>query len=201
MRQRTRGGTARAILAAAGVLCAAAATAAAEEPAGSPYGDLGQAFIALAVFAVILVILGKYAWKPVIGQLQRREEEIGARLRDSERREQEAKELEAEYRARLDRAETEAKQVLAQSLEEAAKAREEMLAAAREEGSRSIEAAKEEIEQFKRSALEDLQQSTANLAVEIAGELLHEELNPPKQKQLMERSLARIRSRAESEAG
>jgi F-type H+-transporting ATPase subunit b len=168
---------------------------------GSRTGDLGQAVVALLVFAGVLFILGRFAWKPVIAQLKRREEEIVDRLRDSERREREAEELEASHRARLDRAEAEAKQILAKSLEEAAQAREEMLAAARDQGAKTIEGAKAEIEQFKQAALADLQQAMAGLAVDIAGEIIREELSPEKQHDLIEASLERIRNRAERDAG
>jgi len=197
-------GIASAGLAGAAAWLLAAAPALAEEgPAetGAPYGDLGQAFMVLAVFGGLMFILGKYAWKPIIAQLQRREKEIGERIKDTERRSREAKELEAHYHARLDRADAEAKQLLAKSLEEAAKAREELLAAAREEGNRTIGSAKSEIELFKKAAIEELQQATAGMAVSIAGEILRDQLSPEKQKELLEQSLRRIRIRTDKEGG
>jgi len=187
------------VMAAAAVVLCAAGSAWAEGQKGSPRGDLGQALTLLVIFAVVLLVLGRFAWKPVLSQLQRREQEISERLRDSARREREAKDLEAHYRARLAQAESEAKQALAKGLEEAAQAREEMLSAAREEGSKSIEAAKTEIDRFKKAALEDLQQATASLAVEIAGEIIREELSAEKQAAMADQSLQRIRERAARE--
>jgi F-type H+-transporting ATPase subunit b len=182
-------------------LLAAAPARAAQDQAekGQPYGDLGQALMILFVFAGLLLILGKYAWKPIIGQLQRREKDIAERIQDTERRNREAKELEAHYKASLDRAEAEAKQILARNLEEAARAREDLLAAARQEGNRTIEAAKAEIEMFKRAAIEDLQQATAGMAVSIAGEILQQQLTPEMQEKLVEQSLTRIRASTERE--
>jgi F-type H+-transporting ATPase subunit b len=184
-------------------LLAAAPARAAQDQAekGQPYGDLGQALMILFVFAGLLLILGKYAWKPIIGQLQRREKDIAERIQDTERRNREAKELEAHYKASLDRAEAEAKQILARNLEEAARAREDLLAAARQEGNRTIEAAKAEIEMFKRAAIEDLQQATAGMAVSIAGEILQQQLTPEMQEKLVEQSLTRIRASTEREGG
>jgi len=192
-----------------GRLCAAAAILLFEQIAlaepggeghgvqGKPYGDLGQALMILLVFAGLLFILGKYAWKPIIAQIQRREKEIGEQVQDTERRNRQAKELEAHYRSQLDRAEAEAKQMLAKSLEEAAKTREELLASARDEGNRTIEAAKAEIEVYKKAALDELRQATANMAVNIAGEIIQEKLSPEKQEQLVEESISRIRLRTE----
>jgi len=184
-------------------LLAAAPARAAQDQAetGQPYGDLGQALMILFVFAGLLLILGKYAWKPIIGQLQRREKDIAERIQDTERRNREAKELEAHYKASLDRAEAEAKQILARNLEEVARAREDLLAAARQEGNRTIEAAKAEIEIFKKAAVEELQQATADMAVSIAGQILQQQLTPEKQEALVEQSLTRIRASTEREGG
>ena len=191
------------VLAGAVWLLAAAPARAAQDQAekGQPYGDLGQAFMILFVFGGLLLILGKYAWKPIIGQLQRREKDITERIQDTERRNCEAKELEAHYKASLDRAEAEAKQILARNLEEAARAREDLLATARQEGNRSIETAKAEIEMFKRAAIEELQQATAGMAVSIAGEILQQQLTPEMQEKLVEQSLTRIRASTEREGG
>ena len=184
---------------AAWMLATAPALAAEEAELSERAGNLGQAFMILAVFAGLLLILGKYAWKPIIHQLQRREKDIGERIQDTERRNREAKELEAHYKASLDRADAEAKQILAKNLEEATRAREELLAAARDEGNRTIEAAKTEIEVFKRAAIEELQQATAGMAVSIAGEILKQQLTPENQEALVEQSLARIRDRTRRE--
>jgi len=184
---------------AAWMLATAPALAAEEAELSERAGNLGQAFMILAVFAGLLLILGKYAWKPIIHQLQRREKDIGERIQDTERRNREAKELEAHYKASLDRADAEAKQILAKNLEEATRAREELLTAAREEGNRTIEAAKTEIEVFKRAAIEELQQATAGMAVSIAGEILQQQLTPENQEALVEQSLARIRDRTRRE--
>ena len=180
------------LAAACAVVLCAAAPAGAGEDAGGRVGDIGQALVTLAIFAVLLFVLGKWAWKPVIAQLKRREEEIGEQIQDTERRQREAKVLEAEYRARIEHAEAEAKQIVARSVEEAASAREEMLATAREEGTKSIEAARTEIEHFKQAAIEDLQQAMAGLAVDVAAEIIREELGQETHDRLVEESLSRI---------
>ena len=191
------------LVAAVLLLTAAPALAGGEPPEhaaqGKPYGDLGQALMILAVFAGLLFILAKYAWKPIIAQINRREKEIGEQIQDAERRNRKAKELEAEYQARLERADAEAKQLLVKATEEANKAREDLLASARDEGGKTIEAAKEEIEVYKKAALEELRQATANMAVNIAGEIIQEKMSPEKQEKLLEQSISRIRLRTERE--
>ena len=186
------------LIVAAATMLFAAAPAAAET--GSPVGDLGQAITALAIFALLAVILGKWAWRPVIGQLRRREQEIGETIRDAERRRKEAGELQTDYRARMDRAENEAKQYLAKELEQANQRRQEMLAAARGEGRKAIETAEAEIQALKQGALRDLQQTTAELAVSIAGEIVRKEIDAEQHQRLIEESLERICSRLEKKS-
>lgn len=184
----------------AGVAAALAVAAPAWARSGSGrIGDIGQAVFSLAVFALLATILGKWAWKPIIAQLRRREETIGQRLRDTERLEKEARDLEAAYRARMARADDEAKEHLARKHAEAAQERENILAAAREQGKDVLQAAESEIERLKREAVRDLQETTAQLAVDIAGEILQEKLDAQDHQRLMAQSLERVRQRVEKQ--
>jgi F-type H+-transporting ATPase subunit b len=194
--RRARAGRFGWIVAAAVLLCAAPAWA---ESAGSRTGDVGQALAALAIFALLALILGKYAWKPVIAQLRRREEEIGERIRDTDRRQREAQELHQQYQAKMDHADEDARTYLAEQLQQANQRRDELLAAAREQGREAIEAAEAEIDLLKRNALHDLQETTAELAVDIAGEVIREELDGEQHARLMDESLRRIRDRVAEE--
>ena len=74
--------------------CLIAQTAFAGEGGGGLYfGDLGQALAALGIFLLLLGILGKWAWKPIIEQLRTREERIERAVADAEKRHQDAKDL------------------------------------------------------------------------------------------------------------
>ena len=58
------------------LLIAGIAQAAGEDGQFNP-GDLGQAIIAIAIFLLLLLVLGKFAWGPIIAQLRSREDRIG----------------------------------------------------------------------------------------------------------------------------
>src|SRR5882762_814169 len=65
--------------------------AAEEAPALSPFaGNLGNAIWTLAIFVIVVVVLGKFAWGPVLGLLQEREEFIHRALSDAKRDRDEA---------------------------------------------------------------------------------------------------------------
>ena len=180
----------------AGVLAALWAPVSAfgdEGGAGFYAGDLGQAIAALVIFIVLLAILGRWAWKPLIVQLRRREESIANTIERSEAQQREAEDLLNHYRSRLERAEAEAKGLLDGGRRQAATEREEILVAARVEAQQATARAREEIEQAKRTALEDLQQTTAQLAAEIAERVLATNLDQAEHDRLMEDALGEIR--------
>jgi len=180
----------------AGVLIALGASASAFAGEGKVEfypGDLGQAIAALLIFIALLAILGRWAWKPLIVQLRRREESIANTIERSEAQQREAEDLLKHYRSRLESAEAEAKGLLDSGRRQAATEREETLAAARAEAQQAAARAREEIEQAKRTALEDLQHTTAQLATEIAERVLAGNLDEAEHNRLMEDALGEIR--------
>jgi len=188
-------------LAFAAVLAAPAACAlAAGEAPASRYGDWGQAIYAIVVFLLLAAILGKWAWKPIIAEMRRREEEIARNVRQAEQRRKEADELEGKYRARLAQVEQEARHALSEAAKEAQQSREEILAKAREEARRHVAGAEAEIESLKDEAIKDLRETTAGLAARIAGQIIYEELDPAAHQKLVDRSLERIREGVEKQS-
>ena len=156
-------------------------------------GDLGQAIAALLIFIVLLAILGRWAWKPLIVQLRRREESIASAIERSEAQQREAEDLLNHYRSRLESVEVEAKGLLDRGRRQADTEREEILAAARADAQQATARAREEIERAKRTALEDLQRTTAQLATEIAERVLVANLDEAQHDRLMEDALGEIR--------
>lgn len=177
-------------------LCAAPALGAED----APYvGDLGQAIATVVIFGVLLVILARYAWKPVLTQVHRREEGVSRQLEDAARHEQQAKDLLALYRAKLDAAESEARTILAESREQASEAQEKALAAAREEARRLTREVHEELDRARRDLQAKLDDRTAELAAEIAAQVLREELTDEQHDRLIADSLREIRQHVERE--
>jgi F-type H+-transporting ATPase subunit b len=168
---------------------------AAEAPPPTNVGDVGHAIAALAIFGILLAILGRFAWKPLLAQLRRREESIAEALRSSQQREAEAQELLKFYRARMERAETDATEVVTRGRKEAAATREEVLSAARQEAVRTIAEARRDIAGAKEAALRELRVTVAELAVDLAEQVLQKTLTEADQARLVEESLADIRRR------
>lgn len=182
-------------LAAAPVLLGAGPVLAAEGGGFDP-GDLGQAIAAVVIFFLLLLVLGKWAWKPIVSQLRQREQEIAETVNRAEKREKESQELLAQYKARLDRAEGDSQEVLAKARKGAAEAREEILDAARGEAQKFAEETRQEIDQAKQKALHELHDAAATLATDLAGRILRKTLKPEDHRELLQESLAEIRKNA-----
>jgi F-type H+-transporting ATPase subunit b len=163
-------------------------------------GDIGQAVAAILIFLVLLGILGKFAWKPIIAQLRQREEGVAKQLAEAEKQQKESQELLAEYRARLDRAESDAQRLVEDSRKQAARDRQKLLDQAQGEVEKQSQQMKREIEQAKKQALRELHAQTAELAADIAASVLSTQIDEQMHRKLVDGSLAQIRTHARENA-
>lgn len=131
-------------------------------------------------FLIVLFILAKYAWKPIMNSLKEREDSIedALRLADKTRREMEDLKLDNEKLLK------EAKEERDALLREARKIKEGMIQEAKEkaniEAGRIVESAKERIDNEKRAAMADIKHTIANYSLEIAEKIMKEELKDKK---------------------
>ncbi|PZX16756.1 F-type H+-transporting ATPase subunit b [Breznakibacter xylanolyticus] len=141
-------------------------------------------------FLILLFLLTKYAWKPIIHALRVREETIAYSLREAERARQEMVNIEKTQKQILDQARVERDEMI----KEAKEIRDKLVMEARDvaklEAQKILSAAKSQLEQDKRAAIEDLKKQVALLSVDIASRLLQQELSDPeKQKGLIKNYL------------
>lgn len=177
----------RVVVGTTAVLAAPSMAAAAES--GTPYpGDLGQAVATLLIFVALLAILGKYAWKPIVTQLQRREEDIASKIDDARKRRAEADELAGEYGEKLEHIGLKVDEMLAEGRKEIEKQRKEILAATHDEARQTLHRAQEDIAAAGQAARRDLQAETARLAADLAEQFLAENLTAADQDRLFEQS-------------
>ncbi|MBN1942947.1 MAG: F0F1 ATP synthase subunit B [Phycisphaerae bacterium] len=174
---------------------AAPSLAAAEEGGGTPYpGDLGQAVATLLIFVALLVVLGKYAWKPIVAQLQRREDDIASKIDDARKRQAEADELVRDYGEKLQHIELKVDEMMAQGRQEVEKQRRDILAATQQEAHQSLQRARDDIAAAGQAARRELQAETARLAADLAEQFLAESLTAADQDRLIEQSTRQLAS-------
>lgn len=129
---------------------------------------------------VVLYVLSKYAWKPIMNALKEREESIEESLRAADKAREEMKDLKLDNEKLLREAKDERDAILS----EARKIKEKILEEAKEkanvEAGNIVESAKKRIENEKQAAIIDIKNSIATISIEIAEKILREEFKDKK---------------------
>jgi F-type H+-transporting ATPase subunit b len=144
----------------------------------------------VVVFLVLLGVLRKFAWGPIMAGLEKRERTVAEHIAIAEQSEEEGKRLLAAYEAKLLSAQDEVRAIVEEARRHAEQAHQEILAKARADAQAEMERAKHEIDTAKDQALVALAQSAADHAVELAGKILGAKLNAADHRSLIESSLA-----------
>ena len=142
------------------------------------------------VFILLLLVLRKFAWGPIMAGLEHREKVIAEHIAVAEQSEQAAKHLLAEYEAKLAKAQDEVRAVLDEARKHAERTHQEILAKARDDAKTEMDRAVREIETAKDQALISLSEASANNAVSLAGKILEWKMTPADQSALVQRALA-----------
>jgi F-type H+-transporting ATPase subunit b len=146
----------------------------------------------LITFILLLVILKKVAWKPILAALDNREKGIEESLNRAEKAKEEAQKILDENRASLSKAEEESKKIIDQSRSYADDLKDQMLKLSKEQAQKLIDDAAAEIERKKQSAFEELRNQIAEISVNAAEKIMKENIDAEKNKQLVTRYLKEI---------
>jgi F-type H+-transporting ATPase subunit b len=185
----------RAALAAAVAAAFAAAPALAAEPGapGGPFeGNVGNALWTLVIFGLVVWVLGKFAWKPILKGLNDRETFIRAALEQAKRDREEAAERLREYHDKLVTARSEATAIVDEARRDADLARRQIEEEAKAEARAAIERARREIALAQESATKELYSLAARLSTSVAARVLEREIDPADHERLIRDSIARL---------
>lgn len=148
--------------------------------------SIGLIFWMIVSFSIILFLLKKFAWAPILGMIKEREESIEQALASAEKAKEEMKRLQSDNERILAEAKTERELLL----KDAREIREKMIAEAKgmatKEGERLLKSARENIQNEKMAAITELKNQVATLSIDIAEKILKSELSSDeKQKSLV----------------
>lgn len=168
-------------------LMLASAVAASEggEKVGLLYVDGGLAFWTVLTFLLLLLILGKFAWKPILSALSEREKSIAESLSAAEKAREDAKKLMEENRKVMAAAEEEAKNFRMTARKEAEEAKNQLIEDAKVHAKNIVDAAAADINRLRQDAISDIQSQVAELSVAIAEKIIKKNLDPNSQKQII----------------
>ncbi len=151
-------------------------------------------FWTLVIFLLLLGVLAKWAFPPILGYAQAREERIQDSLDEAQRPREEAAALLATQRQELTKARQDAQQVLADAKQAAERVRAELIEDARAEQQAMLERAKQEIGRERESAVEAVRREAVDLAIAAAGRLIRTKLGAEEDRRLVTEFLGRAQT-------
>jgi F-type H+-transporting ATPase subunit b len=152
--------------------------------------SIGTVFWASVAFLVVLFILKKFAWGPILKSLDERSQSIENALNEAEKARQEMTGLKAGNEALLKEARNERDRILKESKEVAEKVKADIEAKARENAERLMANARVEIDNQKKAAMTELKNYMATLSIDIAEKLVKEKLSDSDKQKALNHALA-----------
>jgi F-type H+-transporting ATPase subunit b len=161
----------------------------------SPFsGNVGNAVWTLAIFIIVVILLGKFAWGPVLALLQQREEFIHRSLSDAKRDRDEAEARLKEYAAKLQSAQREAVGIIEEARREAERLRDELRERAKSEADTLIKNAERQVQLETTRALQQIRKEAVDLSVTIASKLLQRNISSADNERLINDAMKQIES-------
>jgi len=154
--------------------------------------DPGLFIWTIVTFLVLLGLLAKFAWRPLLEALEGRQDRIRKSLDDAERAKQELERLQQESAKIMQQARIEAESIVNQTRADAERLREELKQKAKEEADNILRNAQQQIQLQTRQAIQQIRHEVADIAVLLASKLLERNLAKEDNARLIDDTLKQI---------
>ena len=144
------------------------------------------------IFVVLLIVLRKFAWGPLLAALDEREQNIKEALEQAQKTQRETELVLAENQRRTDEGFKRAEEIVQQARQEAEQMRQRMLEEAKAESRRVTEQGLRRIEAEQRAAMEEIRKMAGDLAIQAAGRLIQVSLSDQQQREIVDKFLAEV---------
>lgn len=172
---------------------AAAATGGEHEGDPNPLAvDPDLAIWTGVVFLLLLFVLNKFAWPQISAALLDREKRIEGNIAAAEAMQAQAKQLLAQHEAKLATAADEVRALLEEARRDAEHTKTQIVAEAKKAADTERDRAIRDVERAADHAMKDLAETSANLAVELAGKVVRQNITPDQQSQLVRDALTTL---------
>lgn len=148
--------------------------------------EIGVSFWTWVIFLVLLFVLSRYAFPPILGYAAAREERIQKSLDEAKQAREDAAALLEQQCRELAEAKEEAQRVIAEGKQDAEKVRAELLERAREEQQELVAGARADIQRERERAVETVRREAVDLALAAASKLVSERLDSERDRKLVE---------------
>jgi F-type H+-transporting ATPase subunit b len=152
--------------------------------------SIGVSFFTWVIFLILLFVLSRYAFPPILGYAAAREERIQKSLDDAKQAQESAASLLESQRRELAEAKEEALRIIAEGRQDAEKLRAELLEQARAEQQELIEGARADIQRERERAVETVRREAVDLALAAASKLVSRRMDDEQDRRLVEEILS-----------
>ena len=147
--------------------------------------DPDLAIVTLIVFLVLLIVLHKFAWGPIIAGIQKREQAVAGDIEEAEARQQQAEKMLDDYQRQLERAGDEVRAMLEGAKKEAESMKQAIVEEAHKAAAAQKDQATSEIEAAKSEAISEIAGESVNIAFRVASGALQRDVNPADHQELI----------------
>ena len=154
--------------------------------------DPGLFIWTIVTFLLVLFLLSKFAWKPLLKVLQEREDEIKASLKDAEVAKTELEKVNLESEKILNNARASARKIQAESKSVSEKQRDEIILKAKEEAKKIADSAESQIKMEKDLAIKQIQEKVVDLTFSISEKVIKKNLTTDDNKKIIKDSLKNL---------
>jgi F-type H+-transporting ATPase subunit b len=156
--------------------------------------DPGLFVWTILTFLLLVFVLAKFAWKPLLKMLQDREDMVRSSLEDAEKAKSELERLNEESEAIMAKARSEAQSILADGKAAAEKVKDDIIAKSKEQANKIREDAGNQIQVEKDKAISEIKKEVVNLTLSVAEKLIKKNLSDADNKSLIEESLKKVQT-------
>ena len=157
--------------------------------------DFGVLALTILNFALLVFLLTKFAWKPIIGALEKREEQVRTDKETAQQARIDAEKLKAELDEKLAHISEEAAQKIAQAVKLGETQKEELLSTAKAQAQSIVDQARAQITAEKEKALKEVQGEIAQLSVLAASRVIEQEISPASSAKAVEEVLREVKTK------
>ena len=147
----------------------------------------------IITFLLLLYVLAKFAWRPLLKMLEERENLIKSSLDDAEKAKLELERLNEESEKIMAKARVEAKEILAEGKTTAEKVKEDTISKAKEAANKIREDAEKQIQVEKEKAITDIKNEVVEISISVAEKLINKNLSDADNKALVDESLKKVK--------
>ncbi|HEY9467601.1 MAG TPA: F0F1 ATP synthase subunit B [Vicinamibacterales bacterium] len=160
--------------------------------------DPGLYIWTIATFLILVWLLAKFAWRPLLAALEQRQDTIRQSLDDAQQAKQELERLHVESRKILTEARVQAEQIVSQTRTDASRLRDELKQKAQSEAAGVLKNAERQIEMETARALQQIRNEAVDISVAIASKVLERNVTKEDNERLIEETFKQIEARRPS---